>query len=263
MRAPTALLAALCLAPLAAAAGETPGLESATLHPGWTRPDGTRVAAIELVLAPGWKTYWRSPGDAGIAPSFDWTGSKNVGDVTFHWPAPEVIDSAGMQTLGFHDRLLLPVEIAPATPGQPMPLTLAVDFGLCREICVPAHVDLTAPDAGDAPDPAIEAALAAVPEPAADPAACEVSATPDGWNLAARVPAPSIATPAAAIELATAEGPAPAWVSSAEVAQDGAALTATAEVIPDARGYAFDPATLRLTLIGDGGAVEFRGCAPA
>ncbi len=38
---------------------------------GWVRADGTRMAAVQLDLEPGWKTYWRAPGDAGIPPSFD------------------------------------------------------------------------------------------------------------------------------------------------------------------------------------------------
>lgn len=281
MRPPFALALALALAagiaspgtaaePAASTAEATPGLAAAMLHPGWTRPDGSRIAAIELRLEPGWKTYWRSPGEAGIAPSFDWSGSGNLGRVTYHWPVPEVIDSGGIRALGFHDRLLLPVEIAPAEAGQPMPLSVAIEFGLCREICVPATVALTAPPPGPgaAPDAAIESALAAAPEAATATPDCTVEDTADGWRLAARLPAGAMpaapgdeALPAAVIELASAEGPAPAWVSEAEIARDGDAVTASAEVIPDRPGYRFDPASLRLTLIGGREAVEFRGCA--
>ena len=50
----------------------------ATLLPGWQTASGSHMAAVDLTLAPGWKTYWRSPGDAGIPPRFDWSGSKNV-----------------------------------------------------------------------------------------------------------------------------------------------------------------------------------------
>jgi DsbC/DsbD-like thiol-disulfide interchange protein len=77
--------------------------------------NGGHMAAVELQLAPGWKTYWRSPGDAGIPPSFDWSGSENVKSVRLHWPAPEVFEANGMQTIGYHERLVLPVEITPRT----------------------------------------------------------------------------------------------------------------------------------------------------
>ena len=35
---------------------------------GWELADGRRVAALRLILADGWKTYWRAPGDSGIPP---------------------------------------------------------------------------------------------------------------------------------------------------------------------------------------------------
>ena len=44
-------------------------------------------AGIELTLQPGWKTYWRYPGDSGIPPRFDFSGSTNVQSATVAWPA--------------------------------------------------------------------------------------------------------------------------------------------------------------------------------
>ncbi|MFX4601211.1 protein-disulfide reductase DsbD domain-containing protein, partial [Acinetobacter baumannii] len=43
---------------------------------------------LELRLEPGWKTYWRSPGDAGFAPRLDWSGSGNLAGATLSYPAP-------------------------------------------------------------------------------------------------------------------------------------------------------------------------------
>ena len=65
---------------------------------GWRQPDGSRLAAVEIRLAPGWHTYWRVPGDAGIPPSFDWSGSSNLASVAYEWPRPEIFDSFGMRT---------------------------------------------------------------------------------------------------------------------------------------------------------------------
>lgn len=256
------LILALALATPAtpAAAADVPGLAGAALLPGWTTAEGTRMAAVELRLEPGWKTYWRAPGDAGIPPSFDWTGSANLGTVAFHWPAPEVIDSGGTHTLGFHDRLLLPVEITPRQPGQPVDLAVAIDFGLCREVCVPAHVALTAPAAGTAPDPRIEAALATVPQPAEAAVACRISPIADGTRLSATIPAAALPdAPRVAMELDDSS----IWVSEPEVARDADGLTATADfVAPSGKPFALDPAGLRLTLIGKGRAVEIEGCTP-
>ncbi|MRX49781.1 hypothetical protein GI374_04805 [Paracoccus sp. S-4012] len=254
------LALALALLPGAGMAAPPPGLLGAVLHPGWVTAEGNRMAAVELTLEPGWKTYWRSPGEAGIEPLFDWSASENAGRVTYHWPAPEVIDSGGMLALGFEERLLLPVEIAPLRPGEPVALALTMDLGLCRDICIPAHLSLAAPPPGESPDPAIEAALSRGPAEGTPLPACETTPTADGFRLAARLP--EAAAEAAAIELATGEGPAPVWVSQAELSVEDGTLVARADAVPEADDYAFDPATLRLTLIGNGGAVEYAGCAP-
>ena len=135
-----------------------PGLVSARLLPGWITADGARMTALAVELEPGWKTYWRTPGDAGLAPVFDWKGN-NIGKVDFSWPAPQVVVSDGVRTLGFHDRLVLPFTVTPEKPGQPVGLSAHVTVGLCENICIPAQLDLVAMPAGTAPDPVIQAAL--------------------------------------------------------------------------------------------------------
>lgn len=259
------LAAVMLVAPAAHASGDkVPGLESAEILPGWVTPEGTRMIAIDLRLEPGWKTYWRSPGDAGMAPVFDWNGSDNLDTAIPVWPAPEVIVSGGMRSMGFHDRLVLPVEITPAQADQPVSARLSMDFGMCRDLCVPAHLDLEVPPAEDGPDPVIEAALARAPADAEGAAECHVTPAEDGLQLSVRVAeAGTPAQPDAAIEIIDPEGQAPAWVSDARLESAGGNLTASADVVPDAEGYVFDPAMLRLTLIGKTGAVEFRGCTPA
>src|SRR5438552_1656004 len=49
----------------------------------------TIQVGLQFELRPGWKTYWRSPGDAGFPPRGDWSRSSNVADVSVAWPAPE------------------------------------------------------------------------------------------------------------------------------------------------------------------------------
>ena len=73
----------------------------------WSSVDGAAIrllpgkapaagpAGIEIKLAEGWKTYWRSPGDAGIPPTFDWSKSQNLGSIAVLWPAPSRFDDEG------------------------------------------------------------------------------------------------------------------------------------------------------------------------
>ena len=110
---------------------------AAQLRPGWQMENGGHMAAVELELAPGWKTYWRSPGDAGIPPTFDWSGSENVKSVRLHWPAPEVFEANGMQTIGYHERLVLPVEITPKDPSRPVRLSVVMALGSATKSACP------------------------------------------------------------------------------------------------------------------------------
>lgn len=257
-------VAALGLAALPAAlpaAGQpVPGLVEARLLPGWVTPEGIRMTALALKLEPGWKTYWRMPGDSGIPPHFEWQGPV---EARYLWPAPEVIDSGGARSFGYHDALLLPVALTGGNPAGP--LAVDVTVGLCETICVPAELRLTAPAAGEAPDPAIEAALAAAPEAGAVRPDCTVTAITDGVRVAASLPHDGGEAPDAAMELLAEKGEAAeVWVSAPEVALSSGRLTATADFVPPSgKPFPLDTDALRLTLIGEGGAVEVSGCRPA
>ncbi|WP_347266958.1 protein-disulfide reductase DsbD domain-containing protein [Paracoccus sp. (in: a-proteobacteria)] len=236
-----------------------PGLASAELLPGWVTPEGRRISALRLRLEPGWKTYWRSPGDTGVPPRFDWQGSRNLGAARLLWPRPEVIDSGGERTLGYHDELILPIEVTPQDPARPVDLRAVVDFGLCLDICVPAQLALAAGPAGAAPDPAIRAAIASQPERSPAQPACEISEIGDGMQVHATLPDSAAGAGAdVAMELMGAE----VWVSAPEIGREDGRLSARADFIAaSGKPFALDPAALRITLIGEGGAVEFQGCA--
>ena len=236
-----------------------PGLVSAELLPGWVAGDGHRITALHLRLEPGWKTYWRSPGDAGVPPRFDWTESENLAEARPIWPRPEVIDSGGERTLGYHDELVLPIEAVPTVPGE-MALRAVVDFGLCLDICVPARIALQAPAPASAPDPLIEAAMARQPRASDALPECEIAAIDDGMQVTASLPPEAgIAGGDVAMELADAD----IWVSAPETFESEGRLTARAEfVAASGKPFALDPGALRLTRIGTGGAVEYRGCRP-
>jgi len=103
---------------------------------------------LQLRLTPGWHTYWRSPGDAGIAPSIDWKGSENFVGAEIAWPAPARLPSVGgLETVGYEDGVVLPIAVRLAKPGEPLHLHAEVDYASCKDICIPYHasLDLTLP----------------------------------------------------------------------------------------------------------------------
>ena len=235
----------------------------AGLRAGWQMDSGAHMAALDIVLAPGWKTYWRSPGDAGIPPQFDWTGSTNLQAVHFHWPAPGVFETNGMRTIGYHDRLILPFEVVPVDPSLPVTLSLSVHLGVCEDICIPASLALTGellpPGAADA---GIKAALATLAVSARDAGvgrvACTVDPIADGLRLTARIALPDPGTPEV---VAFETGDPEVWVAEAAVTRHGGELVAVTELVPpEGAPFALDRSGVTVTILADGGAVEVRGC---
>ncbi len=237
---------------------------SARLLDGWRTEAGTQMAALEVTLAPGWKTYWRAPGEAGIPPEFDWTGSGNIRSVAFHWPKPEVFDLNGMRTFGYRETLVLPIELRPVDAGRPIDVQARIDLGVCDEICVPVTVTVAGELAtGTAPDPVIGAALDDGPESAAraglSTARCEVEPIRDGMRLTSRLDMPPLGSEEiAVIELSDRT----VWVSPAETLRTGGELRATADLVPaDAKPFALDRSQVTITVFGTAGrVVEIEGC---
>jgi|SRR5580658_1870129 suppressor for copper-sensitivity B len=102
-----------------------------------TGGSATVELGLEFRLAPHWKIYWRSPGDAGFPPRLDWTGSTNLADAQIQWPAPRRFSVQGLETLGYTDTVVLPIRAQLARPGAPLELHAALSYLTCAEICVP------------------------------------------------------------------------------------------------------------------------------
>lgn len=258
-----AVCAALALPTLAAAQPDTDQLVRVRVLDGGTTAQGTHLAALELTLAEGWNTYWRAPGEAGIPPRFDWSPSRNVGAVSIHWPTPIVFDQGGFRSIGYKSRLILPVEITPATAGQTVQLAGRMELGICRDICIPATLVFdSALDSTSARNPAIAAALAQRPHSAAEAgmnkATCRLTPTKDGVRLTAQITMPSTGS----TEVAVIEPGDPAiWVSQTQTSRQGGVLTATSELVHDGgSGFALDRSAIRITVLGSARAVDIRGC---
>ena len=97
---------------------------------------------LELKLKPGWKTYWRSPGDAGLPPQLDWSQAANVAGATILYPAPHRMTLLGLQTYGYADHVVLPLAIDARTPGAPLDARVSATVLVCEKICVPETLEL-------------------------------------------------------------------------------------------------------------------------
>ena len=126
-------------------------------------------AGIEIRLDPGWLTYWRDPGDSGAPPTFDFAGSENVKSVKVLWPAPErFADGAGGHSIGYRDRVILPLHVVPMEAAKQAALRLKLEYDVCFNICIPIESNLVLNLNGDGADDAtIERAEIRVPRPVA------------------------------------------------------------------------------------------------
>ena len=118
------------------------GLKSVDIIRGWRQSDDIHIAAINIKLEDGWKTYWRVPGIGGIAPILNWEKSKNIKNISQIWPTPNIYNEYGLQTIGYKDELLLPLQIQPIDKKQPIHLSITIDFGICSDVCVPIQTSV-------------------------------------------------------------------------------------------------------------------------
>lgn len=114
---------------------------------------------VEVRLKDKWKTYWRSPGDAGLPPVLDWTGSNNLKSATLAYPAPHRFTLFNHQTFGYKDQVVFPIRAAVTEPGRAFDLKAKFDILVCESICVPQNLDLTLRIPEGAADPGEEAQL--------------------------------------------------------------------------------------------------------
>lgn len=232
---------------------------------GWRMENGNHMAALQVTLEPGWKTYWRAPGDGGIPPEFDWSGSRNMGVVDFHWPTPEVMDAGGMTTIGYRHELVLPFEVTPSDIGEDVTLDADLLLGICKDICVPVSRPLSADlsAAATEPDMAILRALDSRPDTVEEAAVASVSCTlstlSDGMRVTASLDLPRVGPD----EIVVFEIDDPSvWVSDAmgNRVPDGPLEVYADFVPPDGQPFGVAAQDIRLTVLGGGRAVDVPGC---
>jgi len=233
-----------------------------SLMEGYRLPNGNHMAAIRIELAPGWKTYWRAPGEGGVPTVLRLTEANGVTGMAIHWPRPEVFFANGMRSIGYRDDVVLPVEFAVRGNGS-FEIEGELDLGVCMDVCMPITVDLEGllpPSDGRVPE--IRTALANRPltagEAGAGSATCSVEPISDGLRVTVSAQVPSVGND----ETVVVEHADPMiWVSEAQTRRQGNMVYGTVDVVPtDAGPFALNRSDLRVTVIGTRMAVELDDC---
>lgn len=129
---------------------------------------GVYHAAVEVKLDPGTLTYWRTPGDAGVPPVFAFAGSTNLAKVRVYFPAPKLYEEGKIQSYGYKNDVIFPLDVLPKKPGRPLAIALDLHYATCDRLCLPAEAKvrlyLRPRDAPGAEAALIAAARAEVPK---------------------------------------------------------------------------------------------------
>lgn len=168
-------------------------------------------AGIEIKLQPGWHTYWRYPGDAGVPPRFDFSGSDNVKSATVSFPAPHLFTDETGSSIGYKDGVIFPVTIVAKDPARPVNARLKIEYAVCEKMCIPAEgkAELTIAPGPGTEDMALTEAEARVPKKVS---AADIGLTARRVNDAAKplVAIDVIARDQGPMQIFV-EGPGPEW----------------------------------------------------
>jgi len=250
---------------LAQSAGLPDDIAKVSILPGWRADDGRHFAGVRIELAKGWKTYWRAPGQAGIPPQFNWSGSKNLGSVKIIWPTPSVYHINGMRSIGYDGDIVIPIEITPRRKGSwPITLRAKLEIGVCEDICIPISVklsgDLSVPGVVDnAINKSIQNQPVQGHKAGVESVTCQVDPISDGLRLTTKIDMP----PLGQAEYVVVELPDKSiWVSQPNAKRQGGRLVARADLVPaNAQPFLLDRSQVRITVLGAGGAVDILGCS--
>ena len=219
-------------------------------------------AGIEIRLKPGWHTYWRYPGDAGVPPTFDFKGSQNLREVEVLWPAPQRLVQDGGVSIGYEHHVVLPLRILAEDGARPVLLRLKLDYAICEKLCVPAQAgaELALPVGAAAQNVSLAAAVARVPRQVvlgegAKLAILSVRRESGGGRPRLLV---DVATEDEAVDL-FAEGPTPNWALPVPSRVDGAPVGVKRfafELDGAPPGGKYEGALITLTAVATTAAIE-------
>ena len=220
------------------------------------------LGGIAFQLQSGWKTYWRTPGDSGVPPRFDFSKSENIEAVTVLWPAPTKFDDgAGGHSLGYHDQIILPLRIVAKNADKPVTLRAAINYAVCEKLCIPveATAELPITSVASTQDSTLSAALDTVPKPAnvGDPNPLTIRDVKRDGKSTVLV---DVVSPDARTVNLFAEGPTPDWgLPVPKLLEHGPAGVKRFALELDGLPPGTNPAgaALKLTLVGGDRSYEF------
>ena len=102
-------------------------------------------AGIEIIMQPGWHTYWRYPGASGIPPSFDFSASQNIKTQTPVFPAPYFFDDGAGGFFGYEGLTGFVVPFVLENAGDGGQVSLNLELGVCRKVCLPVEFSFKLP----------------------------------------------------------------------------------------------------------------------
>src|SRR5437867_1596544 len=103
------------------------------------------TVGLLLRMAPGWHTYWKFSGDAGLPTELKWKLPPGWKISEIQWPIPlKTIDPGDIQTYGYVDEVLLMQEITPPAKvdGSSAKLSADASWLVCEKICIPGSATL-------------------------------------------------------------------------------------------------------------------------
>jgi DsbC/DsbD-like thiol-disulfide interchange protein len=259
-----AILLSFATARPADAGGLRPSdIVAGNLRAGWQTDGGAQIVALHLKLAHDWITYWRHPGESGIAPQIDWSGSENVAALRAHWPEPRLFMKAGFNSIGYADEVIIPLELTPKDPSAPIALHAVLTMGVCNDVCVPVDLIFAGTATGPGkPDRAIASVLERKPRPARAnglrEVACSLQPTKRGAMLQVALDIP-VTGQSEFMLLELPDTPTRAMPSERV---GGQLVGQTFLRARDGRVPAVDRSTLGITVISENGALYHLGCAP-
>lgn len=236
----------------------------ARLVDGGPEGDGARRVVLEISLPPGWKTYWRWPGETGLPTEVDWSASDNLAGVETIWPAPAAFESFGLRSYGYERHAALALTARAVDASAPMRLSGELTLGVCDDICVLDRISLSqtlstapAPEAGAALwRSAAESALRPALAEGFEVTSCAVRPEETGGEYAIELTVPAAYAAAQA-------APAPpdgGWLEETEIERDGARVRVSGRYRSDRALTPGEGVSVAFLRDGGVGGAVLRGC---
>lgn len=101
--------------------------------------------AVRLQHEPHWHTYWKNPGDSGMATKIKWDISPVFQVGPIHWPVPQRIEVPPLTSFGYEGEsvFLIPITPTQSLRKTPVDLKVYVEWLECKEECFPGRAELT------------------------------------------------------------------------------------------------------------------------